>query len=102
MFRLFEVWLVSIEVLKIEDFDDKKRASMGEYWLKKYKLCFVVITSKNGSKARGVLQELTPHNYLVVSFDDKIWEIDPLEVADFYAKPDKFGTANNGGVKNLQ
>lgn len=84
------------EVLKIE-FNERKRAA--EYWLKKYKFYFVVITCKDGSKATGVLKELTPLNYLLISDNDKYWEIDPLNVTNFYGRPDKF--AANRGVKNL-
>ena len=73
---------------------------MAEYYLKKYKSYFVVIDCKNGFKATGILKELTPHNHLIISYNDTFVEIDPLLIANFWGRPDKFAT--DGGDKNLK
>ena len=81
------------------EFDERR--NVAEHWLKRYKYYFVVITCKDGSKATGVLQDLTPHNYLhITDKSGKSWEVDPLQVANFYARPDKFAESN-GGDKHL-
>jgi len=84
------------------DFNERKR--IAEYWFKKHKSCFVVLTFKDGSKITGVLKALTPINFFLISHHsdkEQNREIDPLYIVTIYARPDKFSSTNNGGVKNL-
>ena len=85
-------------MLEIE-LNERKRVELAQHYIEKYKLFFVVIDCKNGFKATGILKDISPNNYLIISYNDTFVEIDPLTITNFWGRPDKFAT--NRGVKNI-
>lgn len=59
---------------------------------------FVTAERKNGLKAVGILKEITGDNKLHIKGKYTFWLVDPEEIVDFTARPDRF--QNNGGGHN--
>ena len=51
---------------------------------------FVVAERKNNRKAIGILKNITSDNKLFIKGSNFIWLVDPKEITDFSARPDKF------------
>ena len=52
---------------------------------------FVVVERRNGRKAIGILKKITPDHKLDIQGDYAQWIVDPEEITDFTARPDKYG-----------
>jgi hypothetical protein len=58
---------------------------------------FVTIIKKDGYKVKGILKSITPDFLLFIENNyGSFWRVDPLEIADFYGRPDRL----NGGGQN--
>lgn len=60
---------------------------------------FVVAERKNNRKAIGILKNITSDNKLFIKGSNFFWLVDPEEIIDFSARPDKFNN-NSIGCKN--
>ncbi len=58
---------------------------------------FVVVERKNQKKAIGILKSITPDQKLLIYGKYMTWIVDPSEVTDFSARPDKFSNQKRGG-----
>ncbi len=56
---------------------------------------FVVAERKNKRKAIGILKNITSDNKLFIKGSNFIWLVDPEEITDFSARPDKFERGGN-------
>jgi hypothetical protein len=54
---------------------------------------FVVAERRNQKKAVGILKEITPDNKLYIQGKYMFWIVDPEEIIDFTARPDRFNSA---------
>ena len=61
---------------------------------KKFLHMFVVAERKNNKKAVGILKEITPDKKLYIQGKFMFWLVDPEEIIDFSARPDRH---NRGG-----
>ena len=52
---------------------------------------FVVAERRNQKKAVGILKEITPDKKLYIQGNYMFWIVDPEEIIDFTARPDKYG-----------
>lgn len=57
---------------------------------------FVVAERSNQKKAVGILKEITDDGMLLIQGNHVTWLIDPGEIVDFQARPDRFGGGKNG------
>jgi hypothetical protein len=57
---------------------------------------FVVAERRNQKKAIGILKEITADNKLCIHGKYMFWIVDPEEIIDFSARPDKY--SNGGGT----
>ena len=51
---------------------------------------FVVAERKNNRKAIGILKSITSDNKLFIQGTNFFWLVDPEEIIDFSARPDKY------------
>lgn len=70
-----------------------------ESLVEQYRNCigmFVVAERKNKRKAIGILKHLTSDNKLFIKGSNNfIWLVNPEEIIDFSARPDKFERGGN-------
>jgi hypothetical protein len=73
----------------------RKRAAND--YLSKHKGHFVTITKFDEYKIKGVLKEVTPDFMLLIENNyGSIWRIDPLDIKEFYGRPDRNIVATRG------
>lgn len=67
----------------------------------RYEYCigwFVVAERKNNKKAIGILREITPDKKLFIQGKYMFWIVDPEEIIDFSARPDRYKDNGKGGA----
>lgn len=74
----------------------RKRAALD--YEAKHKGHFVTITKADDYKVKGIFKRLTPDYLLLIENNyGNVWRVDPLDIKDFYGRPDK----HNGGGSDL-
>lgn len=57
---------------------------------------FVVAERKNDRKAIGILKSITVDNKLFIQGTEFFWMVDPEEITDFSARPDRYKNGSEG------
>ena len=57
---------------------------------------FVVVERRNGKKAIGILNKITPDHKLDIRGDYTEWIVDPEEIVDYTARPDRYNSKGGG------